>query len=102
MVEERESTPATWDVAKGRSPLIPEANGGTLAAMSKEREPTRFGKRLRELRERAGLTVAQLAEAAGVSRQAVSQWENGTRAEPVFSIACRLADALGVPVTALR
>jgi transcriptional regulator with XRE-family HTH domain len=33
--------------------------------------------RLRDARERAGLNQAQLAQAVGVSRAAVSQWESG-------------------------
>lgn len=35
------------------------------------------GQKLRELREAAGLSQAKLAEIAGVSRNAVSQWEAG-------------------------
>lgn len=34
--------------------------------------------RLHELRKKEGLTQAQVAEAIGVSRQAVSKWESGT------------------------
>ena len=35
-----------------------------------------LGQRIQELRKRAGLTQEQLAEQLGVTRQAVSKWEN--------------------------
>src|SRR2546429_576058 len=38
-----------------------------------------FGPRLRELREQAGLTQEQLAERAGVKRDAVARWERNNR-----------------------
>lgn len=38
-----------------------------------------IGQRLTELREKSGLTQDVLSEKIGVSRQAVSQWENGVK-----------------------
>ena len=38
-----------------------------------------FGKKLKELRERQGLTQEQLAERAGLSKNYVSDCERGTR-----------------------
>jgi transcriptional regulator with XRE-family HTH domain len=61
----------------------------------------RFSARLRELRVAAGLTQEQLAEKAGVKRDAVARWEQGTR-EPGWSSVCGLADALGVATDAFR
>jgi len=58
-----------------------------------------FGGRLRELREQAGLTQAQLATAAGVQRLAVARWEAGSR-EPGWSNVMALCQALGVDCTA--
>ncbi len=55
---------------------------------------------LREARERAGWTQAQLAEAIGVSRKTVNTIENGVFV-PSTVIALKLAAALGPPVEAL-
>jgi transcriptional regulator with XRE-family HTH domain len=58
-----------------------------------ERPP--FGRRLRELREAAALTQAQLADRAGMHPQAVVKLERGER-EPSWASAVALAEALGV------
>jgi transcriptional regulator with XRE-family HTH domain len=60
-----------------------------------------FAGRLRELREDAGLTQEQLAERAGVKRDAVARWERGVR-EPSWSSILALADALGVDCRAFQ
>jgi transcriptional regulator with XRE-family HTH domain len=60
-----------------------------------------FAVRLRELRTEAGLTQGQLAERAGVQRDAVARWERGTR-EPSWSNEIALADALAVSTEAFR
>ncbi len=59
-------------------------------------DPT-FGTRLRQLREAAGLSGAALAEAAGVTAEAVRLIETGER-EPRWSTVRKLAKALGVSV----
>lgn len=38
-----------------------------------------FGERLKDLRTKKHLTQSQLADALGVSKQAISQYENGIR-----------------------
>ncbi len=58
------------------------------------------GQRLRQLREASGLSQAQLAKAAGVSRNAVSQWEAGTT-QPSTRRLAAVARALNVPVDKL-
>jgi transcriptional regulator with XRE-family HTH domain len=60
-----------------------------------------FPARLRELRSQAGLTQEQLAERAGVKRDAVARWERGVR-EPSWSNVIALADALGVSTELFR
>jgi transcriptional regulator with XRE-family HTH domain len=60
-----------------------------------------FAARLRELREEKGMTQGQLAGMAGVSEQAVAQWERGLR-EPTWSNMVAVADALGVSTEAFR
>jgi transcriptional regulator with XRE-family HTH domain len=54
-----------------------------------------FAGRLRELREAAGWTQQQLADAAGLTREGVAQLETGRRA-PVWKSVLMLAKALGV------
>ncbi|MDE6201453.1 MAG: helix-turn-helix domain-containing protein [Clostridiales bacterium] len=52
---------------------------------------TKFGARLRELREEKGISMIELARAIGVSDAAVCKWENGI-AEPKLSYIIRLAE----------
>lgn len=59
------------------------------------------GQRLRELRENAGMTLAQLAAKASVSTSHLSYLEIGERsASP--PMAARIAQALGVAISDLR
>ncbi len=58
-----------------------------------------FAKRLAELRVKAGLTQTALAQKAGISQQAISNWEEGHR-EPSWSNVVALAEALGVDCSA--
>ena len=57
----------------------------------------RLEEQLYELRKRKGITQAQVAEAIGVSRQAVSKWESGT-ASPSLDNLKSLSSLYGVPV----
>lgn len=63
-------------------------------------ERTEFGKRLCEMRERAGLSQQQLAERVGVSQRAYSYWER-------YAVTLRpdqllkLSEALGISVEEL-
>ena len=43
-------------------------------------------KKLKDIREKAGLTQEQLAEAIMVSRQTISNWENGKSLPDIISI----------------
>ncbi len=61
---------------------------------------TGFAGRLRALREAAGLTQAQLAQAAGTHQTSVVKLERDERA-PSLRLAVALAEALGVSVTKL-
>jgi transcriptional regulator with XRE-family HTH domain len=60
----------------------------------------RFGTRLRSLRERAGLTQTELAQAVGVSQGNVATWERNA-AVPQSAMVEQLAAALGVPAVEL-
>ena len=55
-----------------------------------------FGERLRRLREAAGLTQEELAGAAGLTPNAVSDLERGRRRRPYPHTVRSLADALGL------
>ena len=54
------------------------------------------GKRLRELRKKAGLTLEALAERLGTSKQTIHRYENGTIANIPHEKIEKLAEALGV------
>lgn len=56
-----------------------------------------FAERLKDLREKAGLSQAALAERTGTHFTAVSKLELGKRS-PSFRLALDLASALGVPI----
>ena len=55
----------------------------------------RFAVRLRSLREKAGLTVEEVAEALGVSCKTVYSWEQG-RTEPKIDQLPILSETLGL------
>lgn len=57
--------------------------------------PTPLGARLQALRLDRGLTLKELAEKAGVSKEAINGIERGIRDPRLFTAIC-LADALGV------
>jgi transcriptional regulator with XRE-family HTH domain len=59
-----------------------------------------MGERLKRLRERAGLTQPQMAEAAGVPVSTLRQWEQGRRL-PSLEGFIALADGLGVTLDEL-
>jgi transcriptional regulator with XRE-family HTH domain len=59
--------------------------------------PTEMGIRIRDVRRERGWTQDQLANAVGVSRSAVAQWETG-RAGQVTTNLTRIAEALEVGV----
>ena len=59
-----------------------------------------LGNRLRDAREAAGWTQAELAERIGVSRKTVNTVENGVFV-PSTVVALKLASAFGCPVEEL-
>ena len=56
-----------------------------------------IGKRIRDVRRQRGLTQEELADAVGVSRSAVAQWETG-RAGQVIGNLTRISEILDVSV----
>lgn len=60
-----------------------------------------FGAALRTLRKEAGMSQAQLAQAAGVTARTIQYYEAGNRQPQSTAVVAKLARALGQPVTAL-
>lgn len=63
--------------------------------------PRRLKTVLKQLREAADLTQAQLARKAGVGQAYIAHLEAGKKQNPSLAVLQRLAKALGVPLTAL-
>lgn len=59
--------------------------------MGIQRNDNLFGRRLKEMREDAGLSMLQLAKKIGVSDAAICKWENGL-AEPKITYLVRLSE----------
>ena len=59
-----------------------------------------MGGRIRKLRTERGLSQEALAEALGISRQAVAKWE-GEQSAPSAANLTAMAELFGVPVTAI-
>jgi DNA-binding XRE family transcriptional regulator len=60
-----------------------------------------FSQTLRRLREQSGRTATELAQAAGISRQALAMLEAGTR-QPSLETAKKLMAALGKSLSELE
>src|SRR5215510_14851414 len=71
-------------------------------AAAKRRKAEGLARRLRRLRERRGLTPAELERRAGVPRQLVWGLEQATRTRPAPATLEKLAAALGVTAEQLR
>jgi len=72
-----------------------------IAVAKKKDIDPEFGRRLRHLREHAGLTLIELGERAGMVYTSIGRLERGER-EPTWATIVRLADALGVDLNAFR
>jgi transcriptional regulator with XRE-family HTH domain len=59
-----------------------------------------LGDRISNLREKKGLTQAELARAAGISQPSISQIEAGTRV-PSLRVLLSISRGLGIPVSHL-
>jgi|RhiMetdeSRZDD1v2_1073273.scaffolds.fasta_scaffold3795095_1 transcriptional regulator with XRE-family HTH domain len=64
-------------------------------------EVSRLGRRLKQFRERAGLSQHELARLSGVSRSAIAGVETGDRGDLSLANTIRIADALGITIDAL-
>ena len=82
-----------------------ESPGDTDSAFSRAHHErsymTELGHRVRSLREERGLTQQALAKAAGIATDMVSRLENGHYSSPGLRTLLRIADGMGLPVSAL-
>ena len=60
----------------------------------------RFAERLKKLREKAGMTVEELAEKSGIPKLTLYRWEQAFRT-PSFEELPNLAESLGVTIRTL-
>jgi transcriptional regulator with XRE-family HTH domain len=68
--------------------------------MDTRAEPIRFGQAVRQLREREGISVAELADRTGIEAKQINALEAG-RVDPAFDVMIALADGIGVRLSAL-
>ena len=61
----------------------------------------RFAVRLRALRDKAGMSVDELAEKSGIPRTTLYNWESGTYKAVIDDPLIAIAEALGVTVRTL-
>ena len=68
--------------------------------MSRENISVRFGKRLRYLREKAGLSQGAMADQFGIDRGNISEWENA-KVCPSLPMLETLADGFKITIAQL-
>ncbi len=73
------------DCLRGMTPVVTAAPGGFYANLD--------GERIRQLREEKGISLGQLARAAGVSRRTIRMYEQGERA--TIEVAEKIGSFLG-------
>jgi CheY-like chemotaxis protein/DNA-binding XRE family transcriptional regulator len=78
----------------------PGHNYSREEAMNEQAELTRFGETFRQVREREGIGVAELAARTGIDAQQVNALEAG-RLDPAFDVMCALVDGIGIRLSAL-
>lgn len=89
--------PSTWGVGYR---LAPRPQPLTRGTMNKQAELIRFGETFRQVREREGVSVADLAARTGIDTEQINALEAG-RLDPAFDVMIALADGIGVRLSAL-
>jgi transcriptional regulator with XRE-family HTH domain len=93
------------DTSKSEAPAARASLGEGDSTFSRSHQEKRYmielGHRLRSLREERGLTQQALARAAGIATDMVSRLENGHYSSPGLRTLLRIADGMGLPVSAL-
>ncbi|HEY5030049.1 MAG TPA: helix-turn-helix transcriptional regulator [Candidatus Angelobacter sp.] len=68
--------------------------------MSSENIAVRFGRRLRYLREKAGLSQGEMAHQFGIDRGNISEWENA-KVSPSMPMLETLAEGFKITISEL-
>jgi transcriptional regulator with XRE-family HTH domain len=68
--------------------------------VSRETIAVRFGRRLRYLREKAGLSQGEMAHQFGIDRGNISEWENA-KVSPSMPMLDTLADGFKITISEL-
>ncbi|HTD08791.1 MAG TPA: helix-turn-helix transcriptional regulator [Solirubrobacteraceae bacterium] len=68
--------------------------------MNEDAELILFGQKIRQVREREGISVAELAVRSGIAVQMINALEAG-RLDPPFDLMIAVADGLGVRLSVL-
>jgi transcriptional regulator with XRE-family HTH domain len=68
--------------------------------MNEDAELIRFGQKIRQVREREGISVAELAVRSGIAMQMINALEAG-RFDPPFDLMIAVADGLGARLSVL-
>lgn len=76
--------------------------GATARRQNRERTDMTFGEKVRNLRQKCGLSQEQLAEKTGVTKRTVRGWETESRYPRRMEIYDSLAQALGCSAEYLR
>jgi transcriptional regulator with XRE-family HTH domain len=74
---------------------------GAAVAIAYDVTMARFGARLRELRERSGLSLAEAGSRAGIARTMWHDYESGRRGNPTLARMKAMAAALDVTLLEL-
>lgn len=99
-VSARPPSPPREQPAVGRHPQPAAAAQAVTPAALELARRVQFGRRLRQLRDRAGYAPDQVAAAAGLDPAGYADLEHGQRL-PDLDTTYALADALGVHITEL-
>lgn len=87
------------------NPASPAAQGITLAESAEEEAPAQssetFYERLARISRSYGMSPSRAAEAAGVSKSAVSKWKREPDSVPSGTILAKLAAYFGIPASEL-
>lgn len=91
-------TRTTTDAIEILHEMFVRGNPEAEALLEQARERLRISMRLHELRERSGLTQAELAERAGTSRTVIARLERTTYEKHTMSTLRKVAGAMGYAV----
>lgn len=82
----------------GPDELIDRGELDELVPQAQYLEIRALGVRFRRIREGMGLSLTDLSERSGLTRAAISRFENGWNLNPTLETVFRFAEALGVNV----